>query len=96
VTELQIHPLAEAELAAAARFYEARLHGLGEAFLVELGRCFDRVRSFPESGTRRYGRFRQWRVRRFPYDVVYEVLPHAVLIVAVAHQQRKPGYWRTR
>jgi hypothetical protein len=91
VTELQIHSLAEAELAAAARFYEARLHGLGEAFLVELGRCFDRVRSFPESGTRCYGRF-----RRFPYDVVYEVLPHAVLVVAVAHQQRKPGYWRTR
>lgn len=33
MSELQIHPLAEAELAAAARFYQRRVTGLGEAFL---------------------------------------------------------------
>lgn len=96
MTELQIHPLAEAELAETAWFYEARLAGLGGAFLVEVGRCFDRAHHSPESGAPCFGRFRRLLVRRFPYAVVYEVMPHAVLIIAVAHQRRKPGYWRRR
>jgi plasmid stabilization system protein ParE len=96
VSELLIHPLAEAELEAAARFYESRLAGLGEAFLDEVGECFKRAHHSQESGAPCYGRFRRLLVRRFPYAVVYEVLPHGVLIVAVAHQRRKPDYWRTR
>ncbi len=44
MNELRIHPLAEAELEAAAQFYQTRVAGLGEAFLEEVGRCFDRVR----------------------------------------------------
>lgn len=93
---LQIHPLAETELAETAQFYEARLRGLGETFLVEVGRCFDRAREAPESGLLCFGRFRRLLVRRFPYSVIYEILPDEVLIVAVAHQRRKPGYWRRR
>ena len=96
MTELLIHPLAEAELEAAALFYETRLAGLGASFLTEVSRCFDHVRNSPESGLRCHGRFRRLLVRRFPYSVIYETLPHAVLIVAVAHQRRKPGYWRQR
>jgi toxin ParE1/3/4 len=96
VSELKIHPAAEAELAAAAQFYESRLTGLGETFLVDIGRCFDRVHNSPQSGAPCYGRFRRLLVRRFPYSVVYEILPDMVLILAVAHQRRKPGYWRRR
>jgi plasmid stabilization system protein ParE len=96
MNELEIHPLAESELRAAAQFYEARLPGVGEAFLIEVGRCFDRVRHYPESGTPCYDRFRRLPVCRFPYCVIYEVFPQSVLVVAVAHQRRKPGYWRRR
>ncbi len=96
MSKLQIHPQAEAELAAAGRFYEARLAGLGEAFLTEVGRCFDRAHHLPESGAPCYGKFRRLLVHRFPYSVVYEILSQSVLIVAVAHQRRKPGYWLRR
>jgi hypothetical protein len=96
VIELQIHPLAEAELASAAQFYEGRVSGLGETFLVEVGRCFERARHSPESGAQCYDRFRRLLLRRFPYSIVYEVLPRAVVIIAVAHLRRKPGYWRKR
>ena len=96
MSEFRIHPLAEAELAAAALFCEARVPGLGEAFLEEIGRCFERARHSPESGAPCYGRFRRMLVRRFPYAVVYDVSPDAVTIIAVAHQRRIPGYWRRR
>lgn len=33
---------------------------------------------------------------RFPYSVVYEVHADHIVIVAVAHQRRRPGYWRDR
>ncbi len=35
-------------------------------------------------------------LRRFPYDIVALERPHEVLIIAVAHQSRRPGYWRGR
>jgi plasmid stabilization system protein ParE len=96
VNKLEIHPSAENELRVAAQFYEARLAGLGEAFLVEVGRSFDRAHHSPESGAPCYGRYRRLMIRRFPYSVVYEVLADAILILAVAHHRRKPGYWLRR
>jgi toxin ParE1/3/4 len=35
-------------------------------------------------------------LKRFPYDIV--IVEHAaeLVVIAVAHQSRKPGYWRER
>jgi hypothetical protein len=35
-------------------------------------------------------------LRRFPYDVVVIERDDNMLIVAVAHHSRKPGYWQDR
>lgn len=32
-------------------------------------------------------------VRRYPYRIVYTVEPDAILILAYAHERRKPDYW---
>lgn len=80
----------------AARFYEARVSGLGDEFLDEFERCAARIVSYPESGQRCYEYFRRVLVARFPFSVVYELLPDGILIAAVAHQRRRPGYWRRR
>lgn len=32
----------------------------------------------------------------FPYNVLYSVESDTLLIVAVAHQKRRPNYWRSR
>jgi hypothetical protein len=32
----------------------------------------------------------------FPYQVVYRVVEDALIVVAVAHTSRRPGYWRRR
>jgi hypothetical protein len=36
------------------------------------------------------------RVNRFPYGLVYEVSGEEIVIVAVMHLHRRPGYWRDR
>jgi plasmid stabilization system protein ParE len=96
VTDLQLHFLAEVEMNEAARFYELRVPGLGQDFLTEIERCFAQVTSHPESGQAVFQRFRRVLTRRFPFAVIYELLPDDILVVAIAHQHRRPGYWRGR
>ena len=36
------------------------------------------------------------RLLRFPYSLVYSVREHEMRILAVAHQKRRPFYWRGR
>lgn len=80
----------------AARIYEAQIPGLGNEFLDEFERSVALIVSFPESGQRCYEKFRRTLLARFPFSVFYEILEHGILIVAVSHQRRRPGYWRKR
>ena len=90
------HPEAETELEEAALFYESRLAGLGRSFAVEVERTISLVREFPEAGSSVGPNWRRVVVARFPYAIVYRHDPDAIVIVAVAHQRRRPGYWRRR
>jgi len=35
-------------------------------------------------------------VKRHPYLVVYAILSDQLVIIAVAHTSKRPGYWRRR
>lgn len=39
---------------------------------------------------------RRCLTRVFPYAVLYSIEPDYVLIVALMHNHREPGYWRNR
>ncbi|PYO38324.1 MAG: plasmid stabilization protein [Candidatus Rokuibacteriota bacterium] len=90
------HPEAEAELVGAALFYESRMVGLGRAFATEVERTVSLIREHPDAGSPAGLPHRQMRVHRFPYSVVYRRDQESLLILAVAHQRRHPGYWRRR
>jgi len=40
--------------------------------------------------------FRRCLIPKFPYAVIFSVESDQVLIIAVAHTKRKPGYWAGR
>ena len=84
------------ELDEAADFYESAQVGLGRAFALEVERAVDRIAVFPESGSPFRATVRAAIVRNFPFWVMYRVLDTELLILAVAHQRRRPGYWRKR
>ena len=95
---LEILEEAAEEAEEAARWYEDQCPGLGEEFLEEIDRAIDRIRESPQRW-RQYGadaRVRRFIVHRFPYAVVYTYDATRVLVIAVAHQHRRPGYWRSR
>lgn len=92
-----IHPLAEAELVDGSAFYAKDGNtALGEAFITEFSRSVALLREYPNLGARWRGSLRRLPLRRFPYSIVYHQASQAVHILAVAHQSRRPGYWRGR
>jgi toxin ParE1/3/4 len=96
VIPYSFHPEAEAELTGAALFYEARTAGLGMSFTTEVERTVLLICEHPDAGSRMGTALRKMIVYRFPYSIVYRRDPESVLIIAVAHQRRRPGYWQHR
>jgi hypothetical protein len=39
---------------------------------------------------------RKWALRRYPFCLFYVALDARLVILAVAHVRRRPGYWQSR
>jgi plasmid stabilization system protein ParE len=96
VTRARFLPEAGEELAEAAEFYERAQTGLGNAFTLEVERTVDRICAFPESGSKFSTSTRGKITANFPFWVIYRTDTGDVTIIAIAHQRRKPDYWRKR
>jgi hypothetical protein len=81
---------------AAARYYEDRVEGLGKDFLADVDHGCLRLSEHQALGPILDQHHRRLALRRFPFGLVYRVSSSMVQIVAVAHQRRRPGYWRQR
>lgn len=87
---------AQAELDEAIHWYAMQAPGLGDAFLIETLAVLKLIRQFPKAWHPLSPEIRRCRLKRFPYSVVYALDGEDLLIVAIAHQHRKPAYWRSR
>jgi plasmid stabilization system protein ParE len=96
VRQVEFHWKAEAELISAARYYEGHAENLGSGFVTAVQRSYQRLRDFPESGHPFGSRFRRVLIPGFPYALIYRAEADRILILAVAHLHRRPGYWRSR
>jgi plasmid stabilization system protein ParE len=93
---LSIHEAAEVEINEAADFYDAESVGLGDVFIDEIQRTITRISEFPEAAPVVRGGVRKRIVAKFPYSLVYSIRGDQIRILAVAHQKRRPFYWRSR
>lgn len=91
-----IHPEAEAEFEAATNFYDGREEGLGNEFSIEVFAAIDLIIEFPDAWSKFTYRTRRFLCDRFPYSIIYGHTDEEITIYAVAHQKRKPGYWKDR
>ncbi|HEX7721622.1 MAG TPA: type II toxin-antitoxin system RelE/ParE family toxin [Pyrinomonadaceae bacterium] len=90
------HPDARVEYREAAVFYEARQSGLGAAFTLEVEAAIDRIVAAPERWRAIEQDVRRCLTHTFPYGILYTIEEDSILIVAVMHLRRRPGYWRNR
>jgi plasmid stabilization system protein ParE len=90
------HQEARDELEQATAHYEKQREGLGEEFAQEVERTIQRILDFPEAWSTLSSTVRRCRLDRFPYGIVYTIVGDDILIVAVMHLRRRPGYWKDR
>ncbi|MBI4984040.1 MAG: type II toxin-antitoxin system RelE/ParE family toxin [Rhodocyclales bacterium] len=90
------HPEALAEFRAAAEYYEQQQTGLGERFANAVEMAVAHVVKAPESWRVIEDDIRRCLTKVFPYAVLYSIEPEHILVVAVMHCRREPGYWRNR
>jgi toxin ParE1/3/4 len=86
------------ELTAGVRWYESQRLGLGADLFDAVSATIERIEQQPEIGATAQDdrRTRRALVERFPYQVVYRLDQDEILIVAIAHLKRRPGYWKHR
>jgi plasmid stabilization system protein ParE len=89
-------PEARQELVDAALYYDAARLGLGEEFRTEIVQLISEACEHPTRWSKVSRRARRHRSGRFPYGVVYQIMPTEVRILAVMHRARRPGCWRHR
>jgi plasmid stabilization system protein ParE len=91
-----LHPEAVEEAEAAVIWYARRSSRAAQRFVEELEVAVAAIAEAPDRWPRFDRETRRVILRRFPYIVIYRVLPDRVEILAVAHGRRRPGYWRGR
>ena len=88
--------LAQQEVDEAVVWLEERAEGKGIDFLDELDRVVRLVRAYPLAWPEIEPEIRRGLFARFPYSVIYGIDQDVIVVIAVAHFHREPGYWVDR
>lgn len=91
------HRLAAREYRLARDWYAARSVEVAERFRIAVDQAAERIAVETDLLAALEGAYRWVRVRRFPYVLVFrERSPGVIMVVALAHTSRRPGYRRRR
>lgn len=99
--DVRYHPEALAELRADVAWYEGRDTELGDCLEAAVDDVIKTILEWPDSGAIWPGWnsipvARSRRVTGFPYRLVYVSQASELVVIALAHDKRLPGYWRER
>jgi toxin ParE1/3/4 len=78
--------------------YELRREGLGIEFLTAVREAVRLITQNPGAwqASEHAPDVRRFVMERFPFTIIYTEFAEEIVIIAVAHTSRKPGYWRRR
>ena len=93
---LVIHGDARAEYIESYVWYHERGPHIAEAFEREVEHTLEALQEFPEHCPVYVGKWRRILLRRFPFGIVYGFIDNRIVVVAIMHTRRKPGYWKKR
>jgi len=94
---LVVHQDARAELKKSRWWYEKRREGLGFELLDDVRAALATIEGDPTLGIRHLKTpYRFYRTKQFPYVIYYLVLADHICVMAIAHERRRPNYWKRR
>jgi len=92
----RFHPESLEEYQEAARYYAERDPALALRFIEAVEDAIQRILEAPERWRVLDDDVRRCLTHVFPYGILYTIEAEFILIVAVMHGSRKPGYWKGR
>jgi plasmid stabilization system protein ParE len=94
---VSFHQEAALELAHAVEWYAQRSVAASEAFTSDILELLRRISDAPHSfPVHVHGTRRAVTPSVFPFSVVYLDQDDRVVVVAIVHARRRPGYWLNR
>ena len=93
---VRFHPEAEQEYLETIAWYRQRSRTAAANFETAVSQAITRIGEAPQIWPIYFQKFRRYILRRFPFSVVYEEVLTEIVVFAVAHSSRRPGYWRRR
>jgi hypothetical protein len=93
---IRYHPLFDCDVREAARWYDQRSAGLGDAFVDAVRRCATDVIANPERFAKSPLGCRYIRLPRFPYVLLFDLVDDELLMLCVLHTARSMEKWRER
>jgi hypothetical protein len=90
---VRYHEAAEEELLNEIGFLELQAKELGRRFFAEIRRAERLIVQFPEAAEEIRPGIRKRILQKFRYSLIYSIEKDGLLILAVAHLSRRPGYW---
>lgn len=93
---LAYHPAAQTELEAEIDFCERAQRGAGAHVRADIAETLQLLAEFPELGRLDDDGTRRMVTNRYRFIIHYEVAGNQLVVWAVAHHAREPGYWSAR
>jgi len=92
----EYHPEAIQKAWHAFHWYEERSENAAEDFWQELRRARQSVTQHPHSWIPYLHDTQCFKLKRFPFGLVYIEHADRIIGIAAAHLKQRPGYWRKR
>ena len=93
---IRFNPEATAELDEAISWYESQSPRAANDFRIQVNLAIAAMSQSPTIRALDRGGTRKYRLPKFPYQVICTEKHSTLVVIAIAHTSRKPGYWRKR
>jgi toxin ParE1/3/4 len=90
------HPEALTEYSEAVQYYAEKRAEVAQVFINNVEDAVYRIRESPDRYVVIDEDVRRCMTRKFPYGILYTIEQDYILILAVMHCSREPGYWKNR
>ena len=84
------------DLYGAVNYYERQEPGLGQRLRHEVSEILRTISSSPYLWRERLPGYRRVNLPVFPFYLAYVIRDGSVVILALAHEKREPGFWIKR
>ena len=93
---IDFHPDATTELEASVAWYSEHSPSASRNLVVAIDVALASIAQDPARFFHIDDLHQACSVVKFPFQIVYRHVPNRILVVAVAHAKRRPGYWHDR